>query len=204
MIAFRGTENSGSQLWLDWKTNLTGALGLEPPQYRLAARHIPELVRALKEENADIRIYAVGHSLGGGLAQQAGYLSRDVLEVFTFNTSPVTNWTTLALNGKVDKKYPIIHRIYNGGEVLGGIRSVSTLFTKARYGRHDIGIQIKPKRLLSGHSMTLLSCHLACLVDNQGDGALHGFSLPYIREQLIAEGAHCDGYVEPDKCDLTE
>ncbi len=202
IIAFRGTENNGFQFWYDWKTNLTSIFGFEPLQYEIASDNILKIISALKSENPDIKIYATGHSLGGGLAQQAGYLSKDIKEVFTFNTSPVTNWTSLALRGEVKNAYPIIHRIYNGGEVLGGVRSVSTLFTKARFGRHDIGIQIKPKQLIEGHSMTLLSCHLACLIESSDKLAQHNFSPRYIRSTLMVEGGICAGYVNPGKCDL--
>lgn len=83
-------------------------------------------------------IHAVGHSLGGGLAQQAGYLSKKIKEVYTFNTSPVTNWTHLRLRGLVRNGYPIIHRIYNSGEGLSGIRATATAATTARHGLHDI------------------------------------------------------------------
>lgn len=114
VIAFRGTENYGTQIWYDWKTNLENFFGFEPEQYKIAFENIPDVIRALKHNNKGIKIYATGHSLGGGLAQQAGYLSRDIEEVFTFNTNPVTNWTNLSLKKKVKNAYPIIHRIYHG------------------------------------------------------------------------------------------
>lgn len=202
VIAFRGTENNGSQFWHDWRTNLASTFGFEPQQYKIASENIPKVIIALKSENPSVQIYATGHSLGGGLAQQAGYLSKDIKEVFTFNTSPVTNWTSLTLRGAVDNSYPIIHRVYNGGEVLGGIRSITTLFTKARYGRHDIGIQVKPKQLIAGHSMTLLSCHLSCLIESSNELARHYLSPDYIRKELMAETGICAGYVDVGKCEL--
>lgn len=203
VIAYRGTENREHEFWYDWKTNLSGAFGIEPSQYKIAAEKLPKIINALKNENSDIEIYATGHSLGGGLAQQAGYLSSDIKEVFTFNTSPVTNWTSLALDGRIQNRYPIIHRVYNGGEALGGIRSVSTLFTKARYGRHDIGIQIKEKRLFAGHSMMLINCHFACLIEKNNNVAKHHYSPHYIRNELIAKGKSCEGYVDINKCELS-
>ena len=203
VIAYRGTENNGSQFWHDWRSNLASVFGFEPEQYKIAADKLPRIIEALKAENPEVQIYATGHSLGGGLAQQAGYLSKDIKEVFTFNTSPVTNWTSLALKGKVQNAYPIFHRIYNGGEVLGGIRSVTTSFTKARYGRHDIGIQVKPKKPIAGHSMTLLSCHFACLIENSDKVAQHNFTPEYIRRELMAEGGVCGGYVDFDRCELS-
>ena len=98
VIAFRGTENrKGATTW-DWTTNLAVAFGVEPAQYKTARAHIPALIKRLKhpkDGNPQVRIYAVGHFLGGGLAQQAGYLSKDIKEVYTFNTTPVTNWLSL-------------------------------------------------------------------------------------------------------------
>lgn len=64
-----------------------------------------------------------------------------------------------------------------------GVRSATTLFTTARYGRHDIGIQVKSKELVAGHSMTLLSCHFACLIEENIKVAKHRFSANYIRSE---------------------
>jgi hypothetical protein len=202
VIAFRGTENNGSQFWHDWRSNLASIFGFEPEQYKIASVNILKVIRALKEASPDIRIYATGHSLGGGLAQQAGYLSRDIKEVFTFNTSPVTNWDSLALKGDIKNAYPIIHRIYNGGEVLGGIRSVTTLFNTARYGRHDIGVQVNSKQLITGHSIKLLSCHLACLIEDSNKTARHHLSPNYIRNELMVKDGVCRGYIELKNCNL--
>ncbi|MEO0438496.1 MAG: DUF6792 domain-containing protein [Pseudomonadota bacterium] len=204
VISFRGTENTRGQFLKDWKTNLSGAFGFEPEQYAIAAREIPKVITSLKQASPGIQIYATGHSLGGGLAQQAGYLSKDVLEVFTFNTSPVTNWSSLAWRGDVENAYPVIHRVHNGGEALGGLRSVTTLFTKERYGRHDIGIQIGPKELLKGHSMTLLSCHLSCLVGESGMEARHGLGSVFVKQQMLAEGKMCVSYLVKGQCDVTQ
>lgn len=204
VLSFRGTENTRGQFFKDWKTNLSGTFGFEPEQYAIAAKTIPKVITALKKTNPEVQIYATGHSLGGGLAQQAGYLSKDVLEVFTFNTSPVTNWSSLAWRGEVENAYPVIHRVHNGGEALGGLRSVTTLFTKERYGRHDIGIQIGPKELLKGHSMTLLSCHLSCLIGERAMEARHGLASTFVDEQMLAEGKMCASYLVQGQCNVTQ
>jgi len=83
VISFRGTENSVGQLLKDWTTNASAAFGIQPKQYYLASIYLPDLITALTRLNPDIRIYAVGHYLGGGLAQQAGYQFRDIRKVFT-------------------------------------------------------------------------------------------------------------------------
>jgi len=94
VLAFRGTENySWSEKLADWSTNFSSFLGWSPRQYLIAAEHVPTVIQALVNKNASIEIYATGHSLGGGLAQQAGYLDRRIRAVYAFDTSPVTNWS---------------------------------------------------------------------------------------------------------------
>ncbi|WP_345416243.1 lipase family protein [Halioxenophilus aromaticivorans] len=202
VIAFRGTENSWNQIWYDWTSNFASAMGFQPKQYKIAARHIPVLISALVQTNPDIDIYTTGHSLGGGLAQQAGYLSKNIKEVITFDTSPVTNWSSLALEGKVKNAYPVIHRIYNGGEALASVRSISTLFTRARYNRHDLGIQINKKHWKKGHSMELITCHLACLIADDDKAAQHNLSPDYIKTYMFNDGGICQGYSKVGQCKL--
>lgn len=188
VIAFRGTENRSGQWLSDWSTSFAAAFGLESSQYREARDHIPQLIARLQDENKAIEIYAVGHSLGGGLAQQAGYLSKDVKEVFTFNTSPVTNWTRLRHEGLVRQAYPIIHRIYHGGEFLEAPRFVSTSTTSARYGRHDIGVQFGKRNAASGHSMKILACNFATLLSQTkaADGdAEHAYPTSFIDTKVL-------------------
>lgn len=163
VIAFRGTEDL-----IDWKTNLSAIFGIQPKQYEQASNYLKNLISSLKNLNPDnqpnIRIYAVGHSLGGGLAQQAGYQFREILKVFTFNTSPVTNWTHLRLQGLVEQEYPTIYRIYHGGEILEKLRFFTTSFTSTSYRRYDVGIQFQPRADIKGHSMKIFTCGFAALI----------------------------------------
>jgi hypothetical protein len=133
------------------------------------------------------RIYTTGHSLGGGLAQEAGYLSGDIKEVFAFNSSPVTNWSYLRPQSAVKQAYPIFHRVNHGGELLETPRFVSTAFTQARFGRHDLTLQFLDKKSISGHSMSVLACHFADLIAAQasGIGGAHNYSVDYIRKSVL-------------------
>ncbi len=191
VIAFRGTENRASQLIPDWGSNLTAFLGFEPRQYRLSRRHLPALIDTLEErfrrDGTEPLIHVTGHSLGGGLAQQAGYLSRAIGEVFTFNTSPVTNWSHLRLDGAVGNAYPIFHRIYHGGEILEKIRFVSTAVTEARYGRHDIGLQLESRRNFGGHSMKIIACTFAQQIAVRGAAARadHHYPVEWIEAVVL-------------------
>ena len=187
VIAFRGTENRPGQYVSDWSSNVAAAFMIEPKQYRLARDQVPKLITALRDENPEIKIYSTGHSLGGGLAQQAGYLSKHVLEVFTFNTSPVTNWSHLRLEGKIDNAYPIFHRVYHGGEILEKIRFVTTSLTHARFGRHDLGLQLDSRSSFGGHSMQIIACTFAEILERSGmDDADHFYPVVYIKNRVLS------------------
>lgn len=96
VLAFRGTENySWSEKLADWTTNFSALLGLEPHEYTLAQRAVTAVVDALRDNYPGVELYTTGHSLGGGLAQQAGYLDARIKAVYAFDTTPVTNWSYL-------------------------------------------------------------------------------------------------------------
>lgn len=206
VIAFRGTENRWGQYFDDWSANLVAALGFEPRQHALVRSHIPTLVgRIIAQSNAPsrpIKIYATGHSLGGGLAQEAGYLRPEILEAFTFNTSPVTNWSYLRRHKAVANDYPIFHRIYNGGEFLEVPRFISTTFTAARFGRHDIGLQFTERKSFSGHGMSIIACSFADLIASHPviEGA-HNYSADYITRAVLWSGKEEEG---PSVCSKPE
>lgn len=190
VIAYRGTDDR-----YDWSSNMSATFGFEPKQYKLARLQLPILIEALLKSNPEMKIYATGHSLGGGLAQQAGFLSRNVKEVITFNTSPVTNWTYLRLEKAVDNEYPIIFRLYHGGEALEKMRFVTTNATEVQYGRHDIGVQFQPRRSFTGHSMEIITCAFARLIAKRGNGgksADHNYEPDYISNELLGKKRMCD------------
>ncbi len=96
VIAFRGTENyRWSEKLADWSTNFSTLFGLEPHEYTLAQAVVPKVMDALRDNYPGVEVFATGHSLGGGLAQQAGYLDARIKAVYAFDTTPVTNWGNL-------------------------------------------------------------------------------------------------------------
>lgn len=180
VIAYRGTENFNLGAALaDWKANLSAPLGIEPAQYVRAQKHLDRAIPALLKENRDIEIYATGHSLGGGLAQQAGYYAKAVKEVFAFDPSPVTNWMQLKNATKIANPDPTIYRVYHWNEALAHVRNVTTRFNGRRFGRHDYEFYFQdvPKDVggaVDAHEMGILACHLAANIP--GDTADHGLT----------------------------
>lgn len=160
-IVFRGTEFASPR---DWWSNLSAPLGLQPPQYKVALLEVKKVIEGLSERvPKDVPIYVAGHSLGGGLAQQAAYRFQRVNAAYTFNSSPITNWSYMALSkdNQPEQEWPLIYRIYHTGEILQIARNIATSATSTRYNRFDIGIQVGKKRRFSGHGMVLKSCGLA-------------------------------------------
>jgi hypothetical protein len=103
VLVFRGTNY---QEFADWVANtrpLTNRPGLWD-QYEQARTLTPVVVAKLDSAyGAKLRIFAAGHSLGGGLAQHAGYTSPRIEKVFAFNSSPLTGYFD------VDKKDRLHH-----------------------------------------------------------------------------------------------
>lgn len=196
VIAFRGTENFNLEEALDdWVSNLSAALGMEPPEYRLARELIPGLINGLVAASPNIRIYAAGHSLGGGLAQQAGYLSSRVLEVYAFDTSPVTNWSQLQSMHLIDNDDPVIYRVYHWNEALARVRNISSRFNIRRFNRSDYEFffQEMPSKV-EAHEMGILACHLSKNI--QGETADH-FYPKSVALELIDKSYGKDNFEHP-------
>ena len=198
VIVYRGTENVSGQLLSDWSANLSAFLGFEPEQYKIARQNLPKIIDTLKRLNQgkhgarEVQIFVTGHSLGGGLAQQAGYLSPDVLEVFTFNTSPVTNWSSLRLDHQIANNYPVIFRLYHIGEALDPVRTFTTATTSSRFGRYDIGVQIEPKSRFYGHAVQIFTCEFANRLVSNGDRlADHHYPESYARMDVLRDTRIC-------------
>jgi pimeloyl-ACP methyl ester carboxylesterase len=165
---------------------------------------MPGLVKALearfaRDQNPPI-IYATGHSLGGGLAQQLAYMSRSVKAAITFNTTPVTNWSSLRFEPRaIENDYPTIYRLEHGGEFLSFPRYIASAATKARFGRYDIVLQIDERSLFGGHAIGIFACRFAELVA-KGDslGAEHHYPRAYA-QHILAVALNENGPVNSDR-----
>ncbi len=126
-IVFRGTNFRSPG---DWYSNSRWITRLNPvtwDQYQQARSLVATLEAEIElRYGANFELVAVGHSLGGGLAQQATYVSRRISQVYAFNTSPVTGATSIdQRNTDLSRRGDVLHRVYESGEVLAGIRWAS-------------------------------------------------------------------------------
>jgi hypothetical protein len=156
VVIFEGTNFTQLS---DWKSNLRWLLRFIPgfkDQYSLVAETVAaefqEYLRQRPEEyrfdvqrenlvstdGSVIRIVAVGHSLGGGLAHNFAYTlpqpaptfrGPKVSEIFAFDTSPVTGWSS---SKNPPRNYNVeglvINRIFEHGEALSYVRLLTSRF----------------------------------------------------------------------------
>jgi hypothetical protein len=129
-IIFRGTDDKG-----DWFANMrwfTRVIPLLSDEYEQLQRILPELASVVHQEYGDnATITAVGHSLGGGLAQMAAYgfpwgsQTSNIDTVYAFDPSPVTGFYSVAEGLRKRNSVGLrIYRIYEHGEVLAYIRLI--------------------------------------------------------------------------------
>ena len=89
----------------------------------------------------------------------------------------------------------MIHRVYHGGEFLEKVRFITTSVTQARYGRHDIGLQLEGRREFGGHSMKIISCNFAALIAAQKEivEGEHHYPLLYVKDVVLRQKADVGG-----------
>ena len=165
-LVFRGTHT-----WGDWWSNarwVTKHLNMGWDQYDLARRVATYVSKDLLDKKPELlgdgppEIIAAGHSLGGGLAQQAGYASPAIRRVYSFNGSSVTGFYDVTEREK-NKRGMRIYRISERGEVLALLRGLMKIvypvverdpkIVQASYNFGTLG-------LISQHSMDDLACAL--------------------------------------------
>jgi pimeloyl-ACP methyl ester carboxylesterase len=125
--------------WADWwaalrcLTRFVPALDDKFRQVRANASHLVQWLR--DRYGPDIRLVAVGHSLGGGLAQQAAYATGGFDEVLAFNPTFFTGWYETATEEvrRENSRGLHIFRVHEDGEVLAFLwKAVEWFYPLAR------------------------------------------------------------------------
>ena len=149
-------------------------------------------------------IIATGHSLGGGLAQHACYIRREIKTAYVFNSSPVTGFTDQSKEER--KKYAEgvrIHRLYERGEVLENFRffmKIVYLFkatpnkdpfiSEHRIDFEDAGFIAEHGMLPIALSLSYLKENVAKLEGTENDDIMSNGKYKLIREMLYGTAAN--------------
>ena len=172
-LVFRGTDANSLG---DWLSDLHWIIRLTPlnDQYEQVQQQTQEIIdrkiKTLRCFRKDTQIVSVGHSLGGGLAQQAAYMSRDIRKVYAFDPSVVTGALDPHSNLAQTRAGLEIERIYEHGEILAFPR----LLVRSVLENSPCNPQIRVARFnlaegspVSQHSIVDLAAHLAMITDKQ-------------------------------------
>jgi hypothetical protein len=141
-VTFGGTVFNNNA---DWRANLrwfvpgqrdayTDVVQSFAPAFDLELKRRAQGMDPLRLSKLDL--YSTGHSLGGGLAQQFAYsvpldCAKRVKQVYAFDPSPVTGFFSVDRKLRNEnKKGMLIDRIYERGEILALLRSLTSLFRK--------------------------------------------------------------------------
>lgn len=126
LIVFRGTDRTQ---FGDWYANFrwfTRYIPLIRDQYKQTQRLMPEVVKRIRAElGDDAQIVTAGHSLGGGLAQQAAYAADGIALVYAFDPSTVTGYYEVERAARCARCVGMrIYRVYEHGEILEYLRTL--------------------------------------------------------------------------------
>ena len=162
VLAFRGTQSRS-----DWFSNLRWVTKVVPrvwDHYEQLVEIMPALIAAIKARNGeDTVIIPAGHSLGGGLAQLAGYSSNGAVKtVMAFDPSIVTYFYGVPRPVREESKQgQMIFRVFEQGEVLSYVRWVLKRVYPISHANPRI-VQVKFHRLggslFSDHSIRRFAC----------------------------------------------
>ena len=139
VLVFCGTDFKSFGDWFSNFNPLTKFIPCTWNQYKETRHLAPKIIALLQKEYPGVKkIIAVGHSLGGGLAQHAGYSNKDINIVYAFDPSPVTGFYDIEKIEREGNSEDLkILKIYEHGEILAYMRLVLRPFNPISY--------IKPK-----------------------------------------------------------
>jgi hypothetical protein len=174
--AFGGTVFGN---WKDWIANLRWFIPRHDDQYTEIVKDFgPEFIKEFEKRKqrpewkflGEATIFATGHSLGGGLAQEFAYSlpkSIDVPrvhKVLVFDPSPVTGFYSVdETRRNYNSKNLAIDRIYERGEILAILRSFENFIypdTATSPVIRQVRYSLFSRAPIEGHSITKLACKL--------------------------------------------
>ena len=122
VIAFRGTVGGDKG---DWESNFHWILRAFPiyDQYDQVRDHVGDFIGHIERDKCyregATEVIAVGHSLGGGLAQLAAYSDHRIRRVYAFDPSMVTGYYSVDPPHRDRNVQGLrMERVYEFGEVL--------------------------------------------------------------------------------------
>ena len=131
-IVFRGTDPLS---FSDWYSNFRWVTRVLPfaDEYDQVRQNIGRIVYEAETMSHCLgkgaKIFTIGHSLGGGLAQLAAYSHGSIKRVYAFDSSPVTaQYDVDQITRQRNTKNLIIDRVYEKGEILVVPRKLTELF----------------------------------------------------------------------------
>jgi pimeloyl-ACP methyl ester carboxylesterase len=122
VVAFRGTVGGNEG---DWESNFHWILRAFPiyDQYDQVRDHVGDFIGHIERDkcyrDGPTQITAVGHSLGGGLAQLAAYSDPRIRRVYAFDPSMVTGYYSVDPAHRDETVKGLrMERVYEHGEIL--------------------------------------------------------------------------------------
>lgn len=213
MLVYRGTENDNFNDWtygnFRWFTR-PFKIKNQFPRSREETGKLMTFIETKYGKN--IRYTTVGHSLGGGLAQNILYAFPDkVAQAFTFDPSPVTMYTDQNKKNQMEscdcKKNELggetrIYRIYESGEVLSHLRYPLKLAINLNRHVSEIRFAFKKGSTFGQHSMYSLYHELSKLAEERDDTVT-----PWFKGVDNEEGEDCTTLFQNSQsklCDIPE
>ena len=172
-IVFRGSDFETG----DWFSNLRWVTRFIPftwDQYDQTRDLIPALIERIHQlRGTTVEIITTGHSLGGGLAQQAAYMSEHIKKVYAYDASTVTGYYSVEHKLREQSKKGLnIYRIYEHGEILAYLRLIMKgLYPIAHENPKIVEVRYNLTRgnFISQHNMKKFACRLKKIHDNKNN-----------------------------------
>ncbi len=163
LLVFRGTA-----VFWDWYANarwLTRFIPFILDHYDQVRRLVPVYVQHIRQRyGKDVEIIAAGHSLGGGLAQQAAYACSYIKKVYAFDSSPVTGYHSVnSKQRRVNRQSIRIYRLFEHGEILAFMRFALQRFYKTSVSNPkivEVRFNFGKGNSIKEHSMRDFACNL--------------------------------------------